>query len=246
MSIVAGHYRGLRRGWTNGVEAPSCASFFSGDRLTLEQVGAVALGGARVELASEARERVRPPGARRPDRGRRHPHLRGSTPERHPGGSLYPEDGPAKLQAELILFACGGDRRAAFRCRGARADAPARQRARRRYSGIRETTLDCLLVDMLQRDVIPWCPKRPRWERAAILARWRTSRWSDRRGEAVRSGKRPPAARRDRRGLKPVVLEAKRADAGERHPGVVRRWARSRCSRLSGARDRDIATAMTI
>src|ERR1700704_4684249 len=31
----------------------------SGDRLTLEQVGAVALGGARVELAPEARERVR-------------------------------------------------------------------------------------------------------------------------------------------------------------------------------------------
>src|SRR5258705_3905660 len=31
----------------------------SGDRLPLEQVGAVTLGGARIELAPEARERVR-------------------------------------------------------------------------------------------------------------------------------------------------------------------------------------------
>ena len=44
------------------------------------------------------------------------------------------------------------------------------------YSGIREQTLD-LLLQMLNRDVLPVVPSRARSGPAAISRRWRTWRW---------------------------------------------------------------------
>jgi len=112
----------------------------SGDRLTLEQVAAVTLGGARIELAGSSRA-----GARAA-RALVERIAAGDTPTYgiNTGfGTLaevsIPKTDLRKLQRNLILsHAAGPERR--FGARGARADAPARQRSRRRVLGIRETT----------------------------------------------------------------------------------------------------------
>jgi len=132
----------------------------SGDRLTLEQVGAVTRGGARVEISAEARERVRAARAL-VDRI-----AAGDTPTYgiNTGfGTLaevsIPKTDLRKLQRNLILSHAAGT--------GAPLPVPevrALMLLRANvlaggYSGIRETTLD-LLVDMLQRDVIPVVPEK--------------------------------------------------------------------------------------
>src|SRR5467141_783379 len=183
----------------------------SGDRLTLEQVGAVALGGARVEFAPEARERVRAARAL-VDRI-----AAGDTPTYgiNTGfGTLaevsIPKADLRKLQRNLILSHAAGT--------GAPLPVPevrALMLLRANvlaggYSGIRETTLD-LLVDMLQRDVIPVVPEKgsvgasgdlaPLAHLALVLIG---------EGEAFFRGERLAGREALRRvGLEPVVLEAK-------------------------------------
>src|SRR6266404_6119212 len=183
----------------------------SGDRLTLEQVGAVARGGARVEIAAEARERVRAARAL-VDRI-----AAGDTPTYgiNTGfGTLaevsIPKADLRKLQRNLILSHAAGT--------GAPLPVPevrALMLLRANvlaggYSGIRETTLD-LLVDMLQRDVIPVVPEKgsvgasgdlaPLAHLALVLIG---------EGEAFFRGERLAGREAlSRAGLAPVVLEAK-------------------------------------
>src|SRR2546428_630401 len=183
----------------------------SGDRLSLEQVGAVARGGARVEIAAEARERVRAARAL-VDRI-----AAGDTPTYgiNTGfGTLaevsIPKTDLRKLQRNLILSHAAGT--------GAPLPVPevrALMLLRANvlaggYSGIRETTLD-LLVEMLERDVIPVVPEKgsvgasgdlaPLAHLALVLIG---------EGEAFAAGKRLSGREAlAGAGLQPVVLEAK-------------------------------------
>src|SRR2546427_1816358 len=221
----------------------------SGDRLTLEQVGAVARGGARVEIAAEARERVRAARAL-VDRI-----AAGDTPTYgiNTGfGTLaevsIPKTDLRKLQRNLILSHAAGT------------GAPLPQAEERAlmllranvlsggYSGIRETTLE-LLLEMLQRDVIPVVPEKgsvgasgdlaPLAHLALVLTG---------EGEAFFGGNR--LAGRDalaRAGLQPVVLEAKEGLAlvngtqAMQAVGALALLEAERCARIA-----DIAAAMTV
>src|SRR2546427_1448133 len=221
----------------------------SGDRLTLEQVGAVARGGARVEIAAEARERVRAARAL-VDRI-----AAGDTPTYgiNTGfGTLaevsIPKTDLRKLQRNLILSHAAGT------------GAPLPQAEERAlmllranvlaggYSGIRETTLE-LLVEMLQRDVIPVVPEKgsvgasgdlaPLAHLALVLIG---------EGEAFFGGQRMPGVQAlTRAGLQPVVLEAKEGLAlvngtqAMQAVGILALLEAERCARIA-----DIAAAMTI
>src|SRR3954469_4912208 len=183
----------------------------SGDRLTLEEVAAAARGGARVEIDGGARERVR--AARR-------------LVERIADGDQptygintgfgtlaevsIPKADLRRLQRNLILSHAAGT--------GAPLSPPevrALMLLRANvlaggYSGIRESTLD-LLVEMLQREVIPVVPEKgsvgasgdlaPLAHLALVLIG---------EGEAFAGGQRLPGREAlARAGLQPVVLEAK-------------------------------------
>ena len=182
-----------------------------GSSLTLEQVAAAAAGGARVEIAESARERVRA-GRRLVDR------LAESgvpTYGVNTGFGTLAEVSIArpdlrKLQRNLILSHAAGA--------GAPLPLPAVRalmllRANvlaAGYSGIRESTLD-LLVAMLERDVLPVVPEKgsvgasgdlaPLAHLALVLIG---------EGEAMFRGERMAGQEALRRaGLAPVVLEAK-------------------------------------
>jgi len=221
----------------------------SGDRLTLEEVGEAARGGARVELAPEARERVR--AARRlVDRI-----AESETPTYgiNTGfGTLaevsIPKADLRKLQRNLILSHAAGT--------GAPLPLPevrALMLLRANvlaggYSGIREGTLD-LLLKMLERDLIPVVPEKgsvgasgdlaPLAHLALVLIG---------EGEAFAGGER--MAGREalaRAGLAPVVLEAKEGLAlvngtqAMQAVGALALLEAERCARVA-----DIALAMTV
>src|SRR6202047_3406418 len=221
----------------------------SGDRLTLEQVGAVARGGARVEIAAEARERVRAARAL-VDRI-----AAGDTPTYgiNTGfGTLaevsIPKADLRKLQRNLILSHAAGT--------GAPLPAPevrALMLLRANvlaggYSGVRETTLD-LLVDMLQRDLIPVVPEKgsvgasgdlaPLAHLALVLIG---------EGEAFAGGERLRSREALRRaGLEPQHLEAKEGLAllnGTQAMHAVGGLAVLRAKRLS--RVADVSGAMSL
>src|SRR2546422_8020704 len=183
----------------------------AGDGLPLEEVGAAAGGGARVELAAAAGERVRAA------RALVERIAEGDTPAYgiNTGfGTLsevsIPKADLRKLQRNLILSHAAGT--------GAPLPLPevrALMLLRANvlaggYSGIRETTLE-LLVEMLQRDVIPVVPEKgsvgasgdlaPLAHLALVLIG---------EGEAFFGGQRMPGVQAlTRAGLQPVVLEAK-------------------------------------
>ncbi len=221
----------------------------SGDRLTLEEVGAAARGGARVEIGAAARERVR--AARRlVDRI-----ADGDRPTYgiNTGFGTLAEVSIAKadlrrLQRNLILsHAAGtgtplslGEVRALMLLR---ANVLAGG-----YSGIRESTLD-LLLEMLQRDVIPVVPEKgsvgasgdlaPLAHLALVLIG---------EGEAFLRGERLPGREAlAREGLAPVVLEAKEGLAlvngtqAMQAVGVLALLEADRCARMA-----DLAAAMTV
>src|SRR5881296_1861852 len=221
----------------------------SGDRLSLEEVGAVARGGARVEIAASARERVRAARAlveriaesgvptygvntgfgtlaevpiARPDLRK----LQRNLIHSHSAGVGAPLP-PQAVRALMLLRAnvlAGG------------------------YSGIRESTLD-LLVALLERDVIPVVPEKgsvgasgdlaPLAHLALVLIG---------EGEAFFRGERLPGREALKRaGLQPVVLEAKEGLAlvngtqAMQAVGGLALLAAERCSRIA-----DVAAAMTV
>ena len=221
----------------------------SGDRLTLEEVAAASRGGIRVALAPAARERVR--AARRlVDRI-----AEGGTPTYgiNTGfGTLaevsIPKADLRKLQRNLILSHAAGT--------GAPLSLPevrALMLLRANvlaggYSGIRESTLD-LLLQMLQRDVIPVVPEKgsvgasgdlaPLAHLALVLI-----------GEGEAFVQRERVAGREalaRAGLEPVVLEAKEGLAlvngtqAMEAVGALALLDAERCARIA-----DIALAMTV
>src|SRR5436305_3403635 len=221
----------------------------SGDRLTLEQVGAVTRGGARVEISAEARERVRAARAL-VDRI-----AAGDTPAYgiNTGfGTLaevsIPKADLRKLQRNLILSHSAGT--------GAPLPLPevrALMLLRANvlaggYSGIRETTLE-LLLEMLQREVIPVIPEKgsvgasgdlaPLAHLALVLIG---------EGEAFFGGNRLGGREAlARAGLQPVVLEAKEGLAlvngtqAMQAVGALALLEAERCARIA-----DIAAAMTV
>src|SRR5207245_2391406 len=221
----------------------------SGDRLSLEEVGAVARGGARVGIAAAAREGV--PAAR----ALVERIAEGDTPAYgiNTGfGTLsevsIPKGDLRKLQRNLILSHAAGT--------GAPLPLPevrALMLLRANvlsggYSGIRETTLELLLA-MLERDVIPVIPEKgsvgasgdlaPLAHLALVLIG---------EGEAFHRGERLPG--RDalaRAGLNPVILDAKEGLAlvnGTQAMQAVGILALLEAERV--ARVADIACAMTI
>jgi histidine ammonia-lyase len=221
----------------------------SGDRLTLAEVGLASRGPLRVELAPKARERVR--AARKLVDGI----AESGTPTYgiNTGfGTLaevsIPKADLRKLQRNLILSHSAGigaplplpEVRALMLLR---ANVLAGG-----YSGIRESTLD-LLLQMLQRDVIPVVPEKgsvgasgdlaPLAHLALVLIG---------EGEAFLGGQRLPG--RDalaRAGLSPVVLEAKEGLAlvngtqAMQAVGALALLEAERCARIA-----DIALAMTV
>jgi histidine ammonia-lyase len=221
----------------------------TGSDLTLEQVGAAARGGARIEIAPQARERVR--AARQlVDRI-----AQGTTPTYgiNTGfGTLaevsIPRAELQKLQRNLILSHSAGT--------GAPLSAPevrALMLLRANvlaggFSGIRESTLE-LLVAMLERDVIPVVPEKgsvgasgdlaPLAHLALVLIG---------EGEAFAFGQRLPGREALRQaGLEPVVLEAKEGLAlvngtqAMEALGALALLEGERCARIA-----DIACAMTV
>ncbi|MFN2546667.1 MAG: histidine ammonia-lyase [Myxococcales bacterium] len=221
----------------------------SGSALKLEDVAAAAAGGVRVEVAAEARERVR--AARRlVDEI-----ARGDVPTYgiNTGfGTLaevsIPRAELQRLQRNLILSHSAGTGeplplpevralmllRANVLCGG--------------YSGIRESTLD-LLVSMLERDVIPVVPEKgsvgasgdlaPLAHLALVLIG---------EGEAFFKGARLPGREAlSRAGLQPVVLEAKEGLAlvngtqAMQAVGALALLEAERCARIA-----DIAASMTV
>jgi histidine ammonia-lyase len=221
----------------------------SGSELTLEQVGAAARGGARIELSPSARERVR--AARQVvDRI-----AQGTVPTYgiNTGFGTLAEvsiqrGDLLKLQRNLILSHSAGT--------GAPLAEPevrALMLLRANvlaggYSGIRESTLD-LLVAMLERDVIPVVPEKgsvgasgdlaPLAHLALVLLG---------EGEAFFYGQRLPGrAALELAGLQPVVLEAKEGLAlvngtqAMQAVGALALLEAERCARIA-----DVACAMTV
>jgi len=221
----------------------------SGDRLTLEEVGAAARAGARVEIAPGARQRVR---AARQLVERI---AESGTPTYgiNTGfGTLaevsIPKADLRKLQRNLILSHAAGT--------GAPLPLPevrALMLLRANvlaggYSGIRESTLE-LLVEMLHREVIPVVPEKgsvgasgdlaPLAHLALVLIG---------EGEAFLDGQRVPGGQAlARAGLSPVVLEAKEGLAlvngtqAMQAVGVLALLEAERCARVA-----DLAAAMTV
>jgi histidine ammonia-lyase len=232
-----------------GVEGAGMRIVLSGSQLTLEEVGAASLGLARVELAPQARERVR--AARQlVDRI-----AQGDVPTYgiNTGfGTLaevsIPRADLQRLQRNLILSHSAGvgeplplpEVRALMLLRANVLSGG--------YSGIREATLDLLLA-MLEGDVIPVVPEKgsvgasgdlaPLAHLALVLIG---------EGEAFYRGKRLPGREALRRaGLEPVVLEAKEGLAlvngtqAMEAVGALALLEAERCARIA-----DIAAAMTV
>jgi len=221
----------------------------SGDRLTLEEVGAAAAGGARVEIAPAARERVR--AARRlVDRI-----AAGDVPTYgiNTGFGTLAEvsigkPDLARLQRNLILSHAAGVG-APLPLPEARALMLLRANVLAGgYSGIRESTLE-LLVEMLQREVVPVVPEKgsvgasgdlaPLAHLALVLIG---------EGEAFFRGERLPGrVALERAGLTPLVLEAKEGLAlvngtqAMQAVGILALLEAERCARIA-----DIAAAMTV
>ena len=221
----------------------------SGDKLSLEEVGAAARGGVRVEIAPGARERVR--AARRlVDRI-----AQGDVPTYgiNTGFGTLAEvrigkSDLQKLQRNLILSHAAGAG-APLPLQEVRALMLLRANVLSGgYSGIRETTLD-LLLDMLQGDVIPVVPEKgsvgasgdlaPLAHLALVLIG---------EGEAFVRGQRLPGREALARvGLAPVVLEAKEGLAlvngtqAMQAVGALALLEAERCARIC-----DIAAAMTV
>src|SRR3954462_9357787 len=220
-----------------------------GRSLTLEQVAAAAAGGARVEIAPAARERIRAARAL-VDRI-----AQGDVPTYgiNTGfGTLaevsIPRADLQTLQRNLILSHSAGTGQplAAPEVRALmllRANVLSGG-----YSGIRETTLE-LLVQMLERDVIPVVPEKgsvgasgdlaPLAHLALVLIG---------EGEAFFGGQRMPGPQAlSRAGLQPVVLEAKEGLAlvngtqAMQAVGALALLEAERCARIAG-----LAAAMTI
>src|SRR5947209_1386826 len=221
----------------------------SGSGLKLEDVAAAAAGGVRVEVAPKARERVRAARAL-VDRI-----AQGDVPTYgiNTGfGTLaevsIPRGDLQRLQRNLILSHSAGT--------GTPLSAPevrALMLLRANvlsggYSGIRESTLD-LLVQMLERDVIPVVPEKgsvgasgdlaPLAHLALVLIG---------EGEAFFKGERLPGREALKRArLEPVVLEAKEGLAlvngtqAMQAVGGLALLAAERCARIA-----DIAAAMTV
>ena len=238
-----------RNASVNGVEAPAMRISLSGQKLTLDEVRAAALGTGQVEIAPTARERVRE--ARRlVDRI-----AQGTVPAYgiNTGfGTLaevsIPRDQLQRLQRNLILSHAAGvgtplpvaEVRALMVLRANVLSGG--------YSGIRESTLE-LLVAMLERSVIPVIPEKgsvgasgdlaPLAHLALVLIG---------EGEAFYKGERLPGREAlSRAGLQPVVLEAKEGLAlvngtqAMQAVGVLALLEAERCTRIA-----DIAAAMTI
>jgi histidine ammonia-lyase len=221
----------------------------SGDRLTLEEVGLASRSGVRIELAPQARERVR--AARRlvdriAESGK--PTYGINTGFGTLAEVSIPKGDLRKLQRNLILSHSAGT--------GAPLPLPevrALMLLRANvlaggYSGIREGTLD-LLLEMLGRDVIPVVPEKgsvgasgdlaPLAHLALVLIG---------EGEAFVSGERLPGGEAlARAGLAPVVLEAKEGLAlvngtqAMQAVGALALLEAERCARVA-----DIALAMTV
>jgi histidine ammonia-lyase len=221
----------------------------SGEGLTLEEVGAAARGGARIEIAPQAKERVRAARAL-VDRI-----AAGDAPSYgiNTGfGTLaevsIPKGDLRKLQRNLILSHAAGT--------GAPLPLPevrALMLLRANvlaggYSGIRESTLE-LLLEMLHRDVIPVVPEKgsvgasgdlaPLAHLALVLIG---------EGEAFARGERLSGREALlRAGLQPVVLEAKEGLAlvngtqAMQAVGVLALLEAERCARIA-----DVAAAMTV
>ena len=221
----------------------------SGLELTLEQVQAAARGGAQVEVAQGARERVRAARAL-VDRI-----AQGDVPTYgiNTGfGTLaevsIPRGDLQRLQRNLILSHAAGvgaplplpEVRALMLLRANVLSGG--------YSGIRESTLD-LLVSMLARDVIPVIPEKgsvgasgdlaPLAHLALVLIG---------EGEAFVKGERLQGrAALERAGLSPVVLEAKEGLAlvngtqAMQAVGALTLLEAERCARIA-----DVAAAMTV
>src|SRR5438067_8337981 len=232
-----------------GVEPAARRIVLSGDKLSLEEVGAAARGGVRVELAAGARERVR--AARRlVDRI-----AEGDVPTYgiNTGFGTLAEVRVGKfdlqkLQRNLILSHAAGAG-APLPLQEVRALMLLRANVLSGgYSGIREITLD-LLLDMLQGDVIPVVPEKgsvgasgdlaPLAHLALVLIG---------EGEAFVRGQRLPGREAlARAGLAPVVLEAKEGLAlvngtqAMQAVGALALLEAERCARIC-----DIAAAMTV
>src|SRR6202171_1550602 len=221
----------------------------SGNRLTLEEVGAAARGGARVEIGAEARRRVR--AARQlVDRI-----AEGGTPTygiTTGCGTLaevsIPKADLRKLQRNLILSHAAGTG-APLPLPEARALMLLRANVLAGgYSGIRESTLE-LLVEMLQRDVVPVVPEKGSVGASGDLAPLaHLGLVLIGEGEAFAGGQRLPGREAlARAGLQPVVLEAKEGLAlvngtqAMQAVGALALLEAERCARIA-----DIAAAMTV
>ena len=221
----------------------------SGDRLTLEEVGAASQGGVRVELAPGARERVRAARIlvdRIADSGT--PTYGINTGFGTLAEVSIPRADLRRLQRNLILSHSAGTG-APLSLREVRALMLLRANVLAGgYSGIREGTLD-LLLEMLQRDVIPVVPEKGSVGASGDLAPLaHLSLVLIGEGEAFFRGERLPG--RDalaRAGLRPVVLEAKEGLAlvngtqAMQAVGTLALLEAERCARVA-----DIALAMTV
>jgi len=220
-----------------------------GDTLELEEVRAVSRGLARVELAPEARARVRA--------ARALVDARLSDGEPHYGintgfGTLaevrIPDADLARLQRNLVLSHAAGvggplplDEARALTL--LRANVLAKG-----YSGIREGTLD-LVVELLNRGVVPVVPQRGSVGASGDLAPLaHLALVVIGEGEAFVGGERLAGVEALRRvGLAPVVLAAKEGLAlvnGTQAMAAVGTLALLRAERLAGVAD--LAGAMTL
>jgi histidine ammonia-lyase len=220
-----------------------------GDTLTLEEVHAVAHGGARPELAPSARERVR--------RSRALVEARLEDGEPHYGintgfGTLaevrIPRADLERLQRNLVLSHAAGVG-APLPVPEARALMLLRANVLAKgVSGVREETLD-LLVAMLDRGVVPIVPERGSVGASGDLAPLaHLALVAIGEGEATLEGARLPGREALRRaGLAPVVLQPKEGLAlvnGTQAMAAVGTLALLRAERLSLAAD--LAGAMTL
>jgi len=220
-----------------------------GETLELEEVRAVSRGLARVELAPDARARVRA--------ARALVEARLSDGEPHYGintgfGTLaevrIPDGDLTKLQRNLVLsHAAGvGDPLPLDEARALtllRANVLAKG-----YSGIRESTLD-LVVELLNRGVVPVVPQRGSVGASGDLAPLaHLALVVIGEGEAFVAGERLGGAEALRRtGLSPVVLAAKEGLAlvnGTQAMAAVGTLALLRAERLAAVAD--LAGAMTL
>ncbi len=220
-----------------------------GENLSLEQIETVARGGARVELAPSARERVRAARAlveARLDDGE--PHYGINTGFGTLAEIRIERRDLERLQRNLILSHAAGTG-APLSLPEARALLLLRANVLARgHSGIREETLD-LVLGLLERDCIPVVPERGSVGASGDLAPLaHLALLIIGEGEAWASGHRLPGREALARvGLKPVVLQAKEGLAlvnGTQGMVAVGSLVQARADRIAGLAD--VAGAMTL